>query len=334
MKENINYKCVLLLLIMIFPHISFSQYADTNLGHDGFMGAVKSAKITPYQVVLKDEQVTKGDSRGHNVRAYLISGNIKNVTDYAADGTVSRTMDYTYDQDENLVELLGKMGEMTFKRETYTYDKAGNLLETITYTGDGSIAKKVSTEYDKKNQLIKSSEYSTSFGELLLNKIDKMEYDKDGNKVREIALDAEGKKWGSGEWKYDKRGNEIEWVNLTESGEIKVRQTFHYTKKNVLTTRKTYDKDEKLTDEANLDKYGQPLTLIRYDDSGNISRKSGKRYDKYGNVTAELSYDPDGAESVNVEFKYSYDDKNNWIEQIIYQDGKAVYIMEREISYY
>lgn len=333
MKPIVNYKCVLLLLTMTLPLISFSQYADTELGHDGFLGSVKSAKITPYQVVMKDGKVTKGDSPNFQVRTYLKSGKLKNVTDYNAEGAVARTQENTFDQQGNLIELLSKMGEMIMKRETYKYDKAGNLVEKITYTGDGAINKKVTNEYDEKNQLIESSEYATSFDELVLNKKQKNEYDKDGNKVKEITLGPNDEVWGSGEWKYDTNGNETEWSNLTDTGEIKIRQTFHYDENNSLSARKSFDKDAKLTNEAMLGPLGLPLTLIRYDADGNVSRKSGNRYDEYGNKSAELRYNPDGTESVNTEYKYSYDDKNNWIEQIIYQNGEAVYIIGREISY-
>jgi len=334
MKNKVDRKFVMLLLMIIFPLSSFSQYADTELGHDGFMGLVKSAKISPYQVVIEDGQLTRGDSPNYQIRSYLNSGKLKNVTDHNADGTVARTQEYTFDQQENLLELLSRMGEMTLKRESYKYDKAGNLVETVTYTGDGSIDKKVSDQYDENNLLIETTEYSTSFGELVLNNIQKNEYDNAGNKVKEIYLGPEGENWGSAEWKYDAQGNEIEWMNMTETGEIKIRQTYLYNEENVLTTRRSFDKDGKQINEANLDHLGQPLTLIRYDTDGNISRKSGNRYDQFGNISAELRYGPAGTESVYAEYKYSYDDKNNWIQQTAYQGGEAVYIIGREISYY
>ena len=334
MKLKANYRCVLSIGMMVFPFLSIAQYTDTELGHDGFMGPVKSAKITSYEAIMKEGQPTKGNSSNYQIRSYNNLGNLINVSDHAADGTVTRTKQNTLDKEGKPLEKLDRMGDMIIKRETYNYDKPGNLIEKITYKGDGSIDRKVTNVFNKLNQLIESSEYSNSFNELLLNERKQLVYDKSGNNIKINYFGPEGENWGSEERKFDNNGNVIEWVNLTETGEIKIRQTYIYDENNVLTSRKSFNADGKLTNEANLDSMGQPLTLIRYNKDGGISRKSGNRYDEFGNNSAELRYGPDGAENVYAEYKYTYDEKNNWIQQTAYQNGQAIFIIEREITYY
>ena len=334
MKQKNIYNALLVLLMMSFSLTSFSQYEDSELGHDGFMGDVKLAKITSYQVVIKDGQESRGSFSNYQTRSYLTSGKLESVIDYNADGTIARSKEYTFDKDEKLLEFLDRMGDKIIKREVYKYDKSANLLEKITFDGEGSIDRKVSNSYNKKKQLIESSNYSNFFDELKLDERKQIEYDKDGNKIKESSFGPEGENWGSGEWKYDGNGNVVEWLNLTETGEIKIRQVYLYNKDHVLTTRKSFDKDGNLKNETNLDPLGQPLTLIRYDKGGDIVRKSGNQYDKFGNVSAELRYGPDGNENIYVEYKYIYDDSNNWIQQTAYQGGQAVYILAREITYY
>jgi len=334
MKQKNIYNTLLLLLMMSFSLTSFSQYEDSQLGHDGFMGDVKMAKITSYQVVIKDGQESKGGISNYQTRSYLKSGKLQSVINYNAEGTVVRTQEYTFDKDEKLLEFLDRMGDMIIKREAYNYDKSANLIEKITFDGEGSIDSKVSNSYNKKNQLIESSNYSNFFDELKLDQRTQFEYDKDGNKIKESSFGPEGENWGSAEWKYDASGNAVERLNLTETGEIKIRQVYIYDKDDVLTTRKSFDKDGNLKNEANLDHLGQPLTLIRYDKDGNISRKSGNQYDKFGNINAELRYGPDGTESIYVHHKYIYDDNNNWIQQTAYQGGQAVFMIGREVTYY
>jgi len=334
MSSKKHYRSILLVLAIILPFTSFAQYADSDLGHDGFMGTVKSVKVAAYTVIQKDGKITRGDYSRYQIRSYTKSGSLVSTRDYSADGAVQHTLENTFDEGGKLLELTEQMGEMVLKREVNNYDDAGNLIEKTTYTGDGSINKKVSNVYNSKNQLVEKAEFSMSFGELYLSQKTIFEYNKYGKIEKESYLGPEGESWGSGEWKFDTDANEIEWLNLTETGEIKIRQTSQYNKKNILIARKSFDKDGTLTNETTLDQYGQPLTLIRYDTEGNILRKSGNRFDQFGNNVAELSYSPDGTESVNVEHQYTYDDNDNWIEQTTYQNGSAVYIGGREITYY
>jgi len=324
----------MLLLTMFFPLVTFSQYPDTELGHDGFMGPVKSAKITAYQVENEDGKVANGAVSNYQIRSYTESGRLENMTDYNADGTINRTQEYTFDEDGNLVELIDRMGETIIKKEVYNYDVAGNLVEKLTYKGDGTIDRKLSNIYSNKSLLIESSDYSNSFDELILNEKKKFEYDNDGNKVKESYVGPEGENWGSAAWTYNASGKVIEWVNLTETDEIKIRQTYLYNDDQILITRNSFNKNGDLISEVNLDPMGQPLSLIRYDKDGSVIRKSGNRYDQFGNNTTELKYGPDGTESVYAEYEYTYDNKNNWIRQIGYQGGEAAYIIGREITYY
>lgn len=329
-----NLKSGLPVLMLMLPFVSSSQYADTQLGRDGLNGPVKTAKITSYTVEITNDEENRGVSSNYQIRSYSESGKLEKISDHNADGSVIRTQEYNFGKGGNLSEWIDRMGENIINREVYTYDKAGNLIEKITLNEVGSIDRKITNSYDKKNQLIQTSAYSNSSEELVLNDTKRFEFDTEGNKIKESYRSPEGDNRGSEEWKYNNKGNVIDWLTLTDSGEIEVRHTYVYNEQNTLLARKSFDSNEILIAEVIFNEFGQPLNLIRYDSDGSISRKAGFEYDQFGNRTAELSYDPDGTKNVDVEYRYAYDNKDNWIEQIAYEGGQAAYIIGRDITYY
>jgi YD repeat-containing protein len=58
--------------------------------------------------------------------------------------------------------------------------------------------------------------------------------------------------------------------------------------------------------------------------------------DSKGNVVEALYYDG-GASGVlkeQVTYKYTYDKHGNWIQRVMFQDGKAKYVVKRGIVYW
>ncbi len=125
------------------------------------------------------------------------------------------------------------------------------------------------------------------------------------------------KKWNDGWWGdrdnkfyFNEEGNRIEKKGYYINGELQFNWKYKRGDNGNLIEIKKYDEDEYLTNKY---KY-------KYDDRGNVIKV--KKYDKDGELENESSY------------KYEFDDKENWIQQIIFKDDKPTDFIEREIKYY
>ena len=62
--------------------------------------------------------------------------------------------------------------------------------------------------------------------------------------------------------------------------------------------------------------------------------KDKYKYDGNRNLIERKEYNEDGELKNKSSYKYEFDDKENWIQQIIFKDDKPAFIIEREIKYY
>lgn len=81
------------------------------------------------------------------------------------------------------------------------------------------------------------------------------------------------------------------------------------------------------------DKKGNVIKEDYYNNSNEISRSTNFKYDKRGNVVYEEELDYDDMEKEIITYKYKYDRKGNWIEQVASCNGETRAI-KREIAYY
>ena len=50
--------------------------------------------------------------------------------------------------------------------------------------------------------------------------------------------------------------------------------------------------------------------------------------------TSRSRYNEEGELDDKETYEYQFDDKENWIQQIVFKDDKPTFIIEREIKYY
>ena len=65
-----------------------------------------------------------------------------------------------------------------------------------------------------------------------------------------------------------------------------------------------------------------------------VSRKLKYKYDKENIVELIVTEIFDKPITTKCSFEYKFDDKNNWIEQSKYINGKKLYVWKRKIIYY
>ena len=333
MKTKTIFAYFFILSTFFCTTLLYSQ-ERTESDKDGFLGAVKTVKLSSFQAVVEGDKVSRGASSGYQIRSYNKSGQRLEVIDYQPDGTVRRNKKYTHNNKGLLVEGVDFINGQLIKKELYTYDKKGNLLEKVKYNGEGEIDSKNTYTYNNVGNETEAYTYISSFGELLLEQKQTSSYDDKGNMTKIDYAGPEGNSYGSAIMLYDEKGNMIEDQNLAEDGSVQVKQRYVYNDDNVLIERHTIGANDNIERQAILNKRGQLLKLEYYDGEGNVTRKSGSLYDDYGNPTAELRYDQEGTETKDVEFTYDYDDQHNWTEQIVTQRGQVAYIMAREFAYF
>ena len=103
---------------------------------------------------------------------------------------------------------------------------------------------------------------------------------------------------------YDDNGNTIEFNRYNSDGELEYKYTFEYDYK------------------GNMIEMNWLRGTLTYE------------YDDKGNINEENYYNSDGELEDKKTYEYKFDDKENWIQQIIFEDDKPTFIVEREIKYY
>ena len=115
-------------------------------------------------------------------------------------------------------------------------------------------------------------------------------------------------------YKYDKRGNQLETKVYNPDKSVKYTKKTKYNKNGFVTHQitKSNEKNKSLETVYTYKKEPFPTEMLL------IFEK--KTHNK--------------AKKINYTFSYQYDEKGNWIEKKCFSEGKLVYIVEREITYY
>ena len=138
-------------------------------------------------------------------------------------------------------------------------------------------------------------------------------YDSKGNLIKSRDYTPDGSLYDTYNYKYDDKGNKVEGTWYNSDG--------------ILTNKNNYKYDENgneielisiIFPEFNTEKKNMVFKYIKdYDDQGNVVVNS-----TYSNILLSKST-----------FKYTYDDKNNWIEIAESQDGLLKSTSKRVITY-
>lgn len=187
------------------------------------------------------------------------------------------------------------------------------------FLGEGQVKEEIMTTYDVK--------YVFGKPKKVLRDKTGMQYDKEGNKVKEINFDNAGQVTSVCESKYDQNNREISLVGYDGEGKMKSKDTYEYDDRGDLVEEISYYSWRGRPD-TDTDKYA-----YKYDENNNkvgkVSlvdskeiRKEEYRYDEKGNLAEEINYNHTG-EEVFLRHLYGYDDKGNETSAITY-DGEEV----------
>lgn len=274
---------------------------------------VKSVSVTTYEAESKFGEVVKGDlaNRGHYTALFDEEGYLTSITDYDEDGELDSKRVFTYDD----------MNHLTILKE---YDEDGHLDYSQEWVYEG--------KYLQKYTATKKRRYGP-------NDTDSVVYKRSGEEIHEITT--------------YRNGEIVITDKYSESTSHKATYVSYGRDGNVLnSTQHTYDRDGHLlmriiNSGAEVDSiksvYNKAGFLIEMSESG-VGYKGEVRYnDKnlpiylkggilYNNTDPWLDSYFEGGEQY---MEYEYDDKGNWVRQIVYiGEMKEPYqISERTIVY-
>ena len=193
----------------------------------------------------------------------------------------------------NATEKFGETVKLELRDwSILTFNNSGNIIEKKALYENGKISAMTKFKYNKENIIIEETFVCGGRSDLI-------------------------------KYSYGKNGRDVEFTHYT-NGEIAIKQTNKFDRKNNLIERKVYEYDGILRNKilSKMNEQNLEFEEEEYFFNGTSCIFTGKKtneYDENGNLIEEKKYDKKG----NIEFvcKYVYDDKNNEIENIFSKDN-------------
>ena len=294
---------------------------------ENLLGKVKTLISVNFNVIDKFERIKKGDITYKeimifNENGYLIEkmwGLIEK-----RDGSFGHCT-YSYDNKENMIDLKSYNSDGSLKyQDTYMYDYKGNMIEENQSFG----RVKTTYKYNDNGDKIEGECFSNGFMKFTW----KFYYDDKCNLIEEYICIPFPKTDRKNIYKYDSNGKMIEAIHYKYDGDLDFKETSKWCNKGNLIERNiNYSDGSSKKNTYKYDDKGRKIEENSFSTNGNIETR--KFYDK-GNEIESNHYNSDGSLDYKNTYKYDYDATGNWIKIIIFENGIAKIIVEREIEYY
>lgn len=252
-------------------------------------------------------------------------------TDMNLKGNVKSVWERTYVADINDdVALKGKLMQSI----KFVFNKQGRMEEVDWFDMDGDTVKRVCSEYDKNNVLVKRRIYN-EFGKADGCSIFK--HDEKGRVIETLFLDVD-------EYLVEREVIEYNDDNLIETsiiygskGEIVKKEVRQLDKKGLPKEIKIYNDKRELVNYRK-EVYDESERLSQFTvyaaDEQTILLMAALTYDNGGNLIKQEALDENGEAYQPDVYKYKFDKKSNWISNVQYVGDVAQTLTEREIVYY
>jgi hypothetical protein len=212
----------------------------------------------------------------------------------------------------NYYFVVEKFGEAQkgdlFQKSILHYNVQGNKISQDSYSKEGSLLGKVIYKYDDLGNNIEYGNYDKNGNKLSFTTF---KYDNKGNLIKYINYYSNGGLAGSGTYKYDNEGNRIESMSFNADSSLNFSAFYKYDIKGNCIEKKQLDKNSNL----------KMTTIYTYDDKENILTENG--------------YSPNNQLIVTEAYQYKeFDEKSNWLKEVIITENKPYNIIERTIEYF
>lgn len=273
----------------------------------------KTMKKIIILILLTTISCTKGQNKSENHLSSLnLLGEIKSIEETTYQATVKFgepvKTNNIYKKTEVFFNESGykSMEKQEYSTTIYEYDNKNNVSTETQNFPDGSQMIKFINKYNDDNKLIEVETFGTD-----KSLFEKSKYEYENNKV---IIN-----------KYNKEGKfESRWVDIINE-DNKVVQSFSYDKNGELNLEWKFNFDERGNKTQNI--------LVK-SDFPSQNKNEIKEYNEKNEESKISFFNSNGDVISNFTYKYKYDQKNNWITKIMYnQKGIAIQITERVITY-
>ena len=299
MKINyINKRKSLVNLSLILIMITMSGFANKKVNENDWVKDKLKGRVSSVTEFIY-EAVENSDKieKGERAKDYRFKSNFK--SEYNKKGI--KIIENQYQPNGDL-----------WRKVIYKHDSNGNKIEEFWHKPDGSLQSKFVSKYNKANEIEKNLYNSDEV--LVCKWIYK--YDDNGNQIEgNSTYYLESSLGVKTTCKFDDKGNQIKsnWYNK-DGSVVAGTMTFEYNANGKLISSNSVN---------NNGSYLNSETTYKYDDMGNQIEEN------ISSTNASLRH--------KKIFKYTYDDKGNWVKKIFsdkYETFSKNYIIEREIKYY
>lgn len=286
--------------------LGWETYVKTELEQQHLKGPVSSVLTKRFYANEKYGEIIMGRSAAKNLRdskSYFDSlGCLSKKIAYDTAGVIDIVESFSYNQQHRLLIHSTKYSNKTLIENKFTYNGVGDKI-TESYFRQGTETVRYIFEYNEKGQIAKESKYGRN-GDLEERTVYKCS-ESLKTKVG-ILKDKNGKVWQESKYTYDSNGNLIE--ELVTNSEYTQKTIYKY------------------------DNLGRQIYSEVNNPTWYFSCEA--EYNNNNDVIKELQYSRSGNLIGTISYVYTYDNYNNWIKCIQYDDDIARLITTRKIEYF
>jgi len=331
-----------LLIIFIFTDCQNSKnisLKNNDLNKESLKGKVKSIKTDIYKLIQEKDTFKIGEKINeyyYEKDSYIKfneAGNYLHSKDFYSNGKVKYEKIYTYDKKGRLIRRkeIDHYGKGSYQNYDIEYNSKDSIIK---WTVSNDVFKRIYKIFrDKKNRAIK--------GEVIQNDtiryIYKYKYDDNDSIISENVYNTKEKRtikeveriFNKEKLKkiekiteyhhYDTFKYYGEFIYNTNKKIIEEKNSFNGIKNNI--TYSYYPNGILKTFTINDTFNGSPMTITN-------------RYNKNGDLIEIETLNKNSNEKTIQNYRYKYDNHNNWIEKIGFKDNVPIYIVKRTITYY
>lgn len=263
-------------------------------------------------------------------------GKVKFVQEYRIEA--GEKLLYTesfFREDGNLFKTIfyKRDGTVNFQSIS-TFDERGNAICDESFK-DGKTTEQWLMQYNDKNQMIFMENFE--FGKLCGTY--KFVFDENGNCVEDLQYNEEGRLTERIVYTFDENGNEIEDKEYYENTLVKhVKRKFnaagkmtHYEYRQPEDSQLHINKSSRTYYENGLKKEDRSTY---WDEKGEIVSVHITRYDEQGNQIENINYKNPNEYHNHYTYRYTYDEKGNWVSREQYNFQKLLSSYNRTITYF
>lgn len=223
----------------------------------------------------------------------------------------------------NVIELLGRM----YKVDSFSQDQLTVYSRSVAKSGSINQSQYL---FDEDGKLIKLLWYDEgkvwSYREFA--------YDSEGREISNSVIDVPQKLSTLVLTTYDTEGQISERSTYNSNHELIIKKVFSYT--NGIGICKSYWIRESELVLSSITRYDDDKYLggTFYDRDGTISSIHEYSYDSRGLRVSGIKKDSNTGNSITLRMTYEFDNYNNWIKKVDFEDGEALRITRRDIQYY